>query len=139
MKRGDIVEQDFGQMKLRGIVERAGAKEYRVLWTSNFRSRVAHDRADVSFVSDPMVIAEVKAKLGLPERGEVLWTGKIAEDAAEYRALLVDGSVVTESRPDRFEPWKAFTASGFGSTVRERILELAVLAVAKVSKRRNRA
>jgi len=57
---------------------------------------------------------------------EVRWTGEI--DGWLYRVLIVEGAVVTESRPDKYSEWKVFSRSGFGSNIREVVLEQAVLA-----------
>lgn len=57
---------------------------------------------------------------------DVRWIGKI--EGRQYRVGVVDGRAVTESREYEDEPWRAFTRSGFGSTIRETVLEHALVA-----------
>ncbi|RTL06376.1 hypothetical protein EKK58_05345 [Candidatus Dependentiae bacterium] len=53
------------------------------------------------------------------------WEGSI--DGRMYRVNIVDGVVVTESRADKYDDWRKFTQSGYGSNIREQVLEQALL------------
>lgn len=71
-----------------------------------------------------------KTKQAAPK--DELWAGTI--DGREYRVRLDGGAIVTESRGTRYDDWRRFTESGYGSNIREQVLEQALLK--SISKKR---
>lgn len=53
------------------------------------------------------------------------WEGSI--EGRMYRVTIVDDAVLTESRADKYDEWHKFAQSGYGSNIREQVLEQALL------------
>ena len=163
MKNGDIVRTwfdtgAFGVSILHGVVEKAGPVTFTVVWRSGIRNRVRRDcPGGITLETDPDLLADARKRLGLPDAAQpettettmptpsdVRWEGELPLPDGEiqrwwYRVSIIDGQVLTEHRCDPHEPWKRFSRSGFGSNVREQVLEQALLASGPTAARKRRA